>query len=238
MARLLKCGANLHHTKMTGNLKFDLQIPASLEEQGVALRSRLNPLRPILVAGSTHEADEIVVIPAFVQLLKKLPDALLILVPRHSERFTRSAQLARTAGLSVQLRSQGDVCPAETQCFVIDAIGELMRYYACGDVAYIGGSMGEQGGHNALEPAALGKPVLMGPNMDNAREIASQLIKCNAARRVTNQREFCTAAEQILGNGALRDSMGQAGRTLVESNRGALDLTLKAVGKLFKKTPG
>ncbi len=108
-----------------------------------------------------------------------------------------------------------------------------MTYYACGDVAYVGGSMGDQGGHNPLEPAALGKPVLLGPNMENAKEIATQLLKCNAARAVTNQQDFREAAETILNDGALRDSMGQAGRDLVKRNKGALDLTLAAVRKLL-----
>jgi len=231
--RLASCGAGLQHTVMTGNLKFDLSVPASLDERAVALRLRWGPERPVLVAGSTHEADENVVIPSFVALLENIPDALLILVPRYPERFTRATQLAKTAGLRTELRSQGEVCSAQAQCFIIDTIGELMDYYACADLAFVGGSMGEQGGHNALEPAALGKPVLFGPNMDNAREIASQLLQSNAACRVTNQQDFQQAAEQILTDGTLRDSMGQAGRDLVEKNRGALDLTLKAIERLL-----
>jgi 3-deoxy-D-manno-octulosonic-acid transferase len=231
--RLIKCGANPQQTELTGNLKFDLAVPASLEETGEALRSRWGRQRPVLVAGSTHEADENVVIPAFVELLAKLPDALLILVPRYPERFTRATQLAKSAGLQTELRSEGEICSENAQCFVIDTIGELMTYYACADVAFVGGSMGDQGGHNALEPAALGKPVLLGPNMDNAREIATQLIQCNAARLVTNQVEFRQAAEKILSDGGLRDSMGRAGRELVEKNKGALDLTLAAVNKLL-----
>ena len=233
MGRLIQCGADPCRTDMTGNLKFDLAVPVSLEEKGIALRSRLNHQRPVLVAGSTHEADENVVIPAFTELLKKLPDALLILVPRHPERFARSAQLAKDAGLHTQLRSQDEICSPQTQCFVIDSIGELMAYYACGDVAFVGGSMGDEGGHNALEPAALGKPVMMGPNMENAREIAFQLLECNAARRVYNQQDFLNVTEQILTDGALRDSMGLAGRALVESNKGALNVTLKAIERLF-----
>ena len=233
MSRLLECGADPQRIKMTGNLKFDLGIPASLEEKGAALRSRMNHGRPVLVAGSTHEADENVVIPAFTQLLKKLPNALLIMVPRHPERFARSTQMARDAGLNTELRSQGEVCSDEAQCFVIDSIGELMTYYACADLAFIGGSFGDLGGHNALEAAALGKPVLLGPNMDNAREIAEQLLECNAARRVNNQQEFLEKTEQILTDGALRDRMGQAGRSLVESNKGALELTLDTVRKLI-----
>ena len=231
--RLVSCGAKLQHIDMTGNLKFDLSVPASLEEQAVALRLRWGRERPVLVAGSTHEADENVVIPAFVELLKSVPDALLILVPRYPERFARATQLAKAAGLRTELRSEGKICSAQAQCFVIDSIGELMSYYACADVAFVGGSFGEQGGHNALEPAALGKPVLLGPNMENAKEIAEQLLQCNAAQRVTNQQDFTEAAEKILSDGVLRDSMGQAGRGLVEKNRGALELTLGAINKLL-----
>lgn len=231
--RLASCGANQQCIEMTGNLKFDLSVSASLEEKAAALRLRWGRNRPVLVAGSTHEADESVVIPAFAELLKTLPDALLILVPRYPERFTRVTQLARSAGLQTETYSEGEACSEEARCFVIDTIGELMTYYACADVAYVGGSMGEQGGHNALEPAALGKPVLFGPNMDNAKEIASQLLHCNAARQVTNQRDFQQTAEHIMTDGALRDAMGQAGKHLVEENRGALDLTLKAVERLL-----
>ena len=231
--RLAGCGANPQHIDMTGNLKFDLSVSAILDEKAAALRLRWGHDRPVLVAGSTHEADENVVIPAFMELLKALPDALLILVPRYPERFTRATQLSRTTGLLTELYSQGEACSAQAQCFVIDTIGELMTYYACADVAYVGGSMGEQGGHNALEPAALGKPVLMGPNMANAKEIAAQLVQCNAARQVTSHQDFQQTAEQILTDGVLRDKMGQAGRSLVEKNKGALDLTLKAVERLL-----
>jgi len=229
--RLVSCGADQQRVYETGNLKFDLSTPASLEEKAMALRIRWHSDRPVLVVGSTHEADENVVIPAFVDLLENLPDALLILVPRHAERFSRSIQKVKAAGLRTELRSQSEACSSQTQCFVIDSIGELMTYYACADVAFVGGSFGEQGGHNALEPAALGKPVLLGPNMANANEIACQLLQCGAADRVTNQQEFQQSAEKILTDGNLRHSMGQAGRRLVEKNRGALELTLAAVKK-------
>ena len=231
--RLVSCGADQQRVDMAGNLKFDLTVAASLEEKAAALRQQWNPSRPVLVAGSTHDADENVVIPAFAGLLEKLPDALLILVPRYPERFSRAAQLAKSAGLRTELHSQGEACSIEAQCFVIDTIGELMTYYACGDLAFVGGSMGDQGGHNPLEPAALGKPVLLGPNMENAREIATSLLDCDAARPVTNQQDFRQAAETILTDGTLRDRMGQAGRTLVDRNKGALDLTLAAVRKLL-----
>ncbi|MGB5289882.1 MAG: lipid IV(A) 3-deoxy-D-manno-octulosonic acid transferase, partial [Lysobacterales bacterium] len=231
--RLIHCGAKPQHVEMTGNIKFDLAVPASLEEQAEALRLRWGRQRPVLVAGSTHEADENVILPAFVSLLSTLPDALLILVPRYPERFTRATQLARAAGLQTELRSQGEACSKQAQCFVIDSIGELMSYYACADLAFVGGSFGDQGGHNPLEPAALGKPVLLGPNMENAKEIAAQLLQDNAARRVNNQSAVQKAAQEILSDCVLRDRMGQAGRELIEKNKGALDLTLKALTKLL-----
>lgn len=231
--RLIQCGANPATTDMTGNLKFDLDIPTGLHEKGTQLRSAWNAGRPVLVAGSTHEADENVLIPAFVELLNNIPDALLILVPRHPERFERAAELAKTAGLHTELHSQGESCSEQAQCFVIDTMGELMTYYACGDIAYVGGSMGDQGGHNALEPAALGKPVLFGPNMENAREIAAGLVKSNAALFVNGQEELRETIQKLFEDNVLCGKMGQAGSSLVEENRGALDLTLKAVRKLL-----
>lgn len=231
--RLISCGAIPENVDMTGNIKFDLSVPASLEESAEALRTRWGRERPVLVAGSTHEADENVIIPAFVSLLRTVPHALLILAPRYPERFTRATQLAKAAGLQTELRSQSEACSRQAQCFVIDSMGELMNYYACADLAFIGGSFGDQGGHNPLEPAALGKPVLLGPNMENANEIVAELLQSKAARQVSNQSEFQMTAEAILSDGIVRDRMGQAGRDLIEKNKGALDLTLKAIKKLL-----
>ena len=227
--RLIQCGADPESVEMTGNLKFDLEIPNGLNEKAVTLRSHWGSDRLVLVAGSTHEADENVLIPVFVELLDRIPNALLILVPRHPERFGRVAEQARLASLRTELFSQGKSCSEQAQCFVIDAMGELMTYYACGDIAYVGGSMGDQGGHNALEPAALGKPVLFGPNMENAKEIADELIECKAAIRVRNQRETGQTVERLLNDSGFRHAMGEAGRDLVEVNKGALDASLRRI---------
>jgi len=229
--RMIRCGTRPQHTAMTGNLKFDLQVPASLLEQAEALRSRWNPARPVLVAGSTHEADENVILPAFTGLLESMPDALLILVPRRPERFARTAQAARAAGLRVEMYSEGETCTELAQCFVINAMGKLMAYYACADATFVGGSMGEQGGHNTLEPAALGKPVMVGPNTANAKEIVDELIDCGAAVRISNLQGFQASAEALLGDRLLRDRMGQAGLALIEKNKGALDLTLDTIDR-------
>ena len=231
--RLIQCGANPATTEMTGNLKFDLTIPSGLTEKSAQLRSAWNSERPVLVAGSTHEEDEIVLIPAFVELLKNSPSALLILVPRHPERFERTTQLAKAAGLRTELRSNSESCSEQAQCFVIDAMGELMTYYACGDIAYVGGSMGEQGGHNALEPAALSMPILFGPNMENAKEIATKLVESKAALVVNNQNELQETTNRLFKDTTLQHDMGRASLDLVELNRGALDLTMKEIKTLL-----
>lgn len=231
--RLVECGADADSVRMTGNLKFDLDVPHDLVQRSMSLRDAWGAARKVLVAGSTHADDEAVVIPAFLHLLQALPDALLVLAPRHPERFSRVAQAALDAGLKTEIYSQGEACSPQAQCFVIDTVGELLTYYACGDVAYVGGGMGDVGGHNALEPAALGVPVLFGPNMDNAREIADQLLSCQAARQVADVREMSAAARQILEDDGLRERMGRAGRSLVAANKGALNATLAAVRSLL-----
>lgn len=234
--RLVRCGSRAEVTENTGNLKFDLQVSASLSEQAEALRLNWGPARPVLVAGSTHDTDEAVLIPVFSRLLEKLPEALLILAPRHPERFERAAQSARNAGLNTQMFSEGLACAPTTQCFVIDTMGQLMNYYACADAVFVGGSMGEQGGHNALEPAALGKAIMIGPNYWNAKEIVTELFDCGAAKLVTNADEMFNVSLQLLGNGLLRDQMGQAGLSLIESNRGALDITREAIGRVLNNS--
>ena len=231
--RMVRCGSREELTQNTGNLKFDLQVSASLSEQAEALRLQWGSERPVLVAGSTHEADETALIPAFVRLLELLPNALLILVPRHPERFEKAAQSARYAGLSVQLFSEGRSCNLQTQCFVIDTMGQLMNYYASADAVFVGGSMGEQGGHNALEPAALGKAIIIGPNYRNAKEIVGELIDCGAAMQVVDADELFSVTQQLLTDGLMRDQMGQAGLNLVEKNRGALDVTMQAIHNVF-----
>ena len=181
--------------------------------------------------------DEQPVIEAFMGLLKRFPNALLVLVPRHPERFGRAAQLARTAGLVVSLRSESINCPTSTQCFLIDTMGELLRYYAACDVAFVGGSLALIGGHNALEPAALAKPVLLGPHTFNFEDITDQLLNAGAAIRVTDARDLEQATVRLFSQPDLRDLMGQAGLELVRSGQGALEKTLEIVQKFTRNPP-
>jgi 3-deoxy-D-manno-octulosonic-acid transferase len=237
-ARLIEIGADKNRLLITGNLKFDVRLPPSLIEQGESIRLALGTDRLVLLAGSTHESDEGPLLEAFNRLLVTFPGALLILVPRHPERFGRAAQLARAAGLRVSMRSDGVSCPRNTQCFVIDSMGELLRYYAACDVAFVGGSMDAIGGQNVLEPAALCKPVLVGPHTFNFEEITRQLIDSQAALRVQNAREIEEAVHRLFSEPELRDRMGLAGFELVRSGQGALNRTLEIVDGLITRATG
>ena len=227
--RLVEIGADSNRISITGNLKFDVDLPLSLLEQAEPIRLAWGTDRLVLLAGSTHEADEVAVLKAFKPLLAAFPTALLVLVPRHPERFGKAAQLARSAGLKVSLRSEGISCPRSTQCFVLDSMGELMRYYAACDVAFVGGSMDRVGGQNMLEPAAMGKPVIVGPNTFNFKEIAQLLIDCGATIRIHDADELRMAVDRLFNDPELRDQMGQAGMRLVKSGQGALQRTLELI---------
>jgi 3-deoxy-D-manno-octulosonic-acid transferase len=227
--RLLEIGAREPQITVTGNMKFDARMPPSLTEEGEAIRLAWGTQRRVLVAGSTHEGDERALLTAFNNLLRTFPDALLVLVPRHPERFARAAQLARQAGLTVSLRSSSPSCPRETQCYVVDAMGELLRYYAAGDTAFVGGSIEPIGGHNPLEPAALSRPVLFGPHTQNFAEITRQLLECEAAVRVADAGQLEDAVRRLFSAPELRDRMGRAGFELVRSGQGAVGRTLELI---------
>lgn len=237
-ARLFEIGATDEQLVVTGNLKFDLNLPPSLTEGGESIRLAWGPQRQVLLAGSTHEGDEQPVLQAFSSLLEEYPEALLVLVPRHPERFERAAQSARNAGLTVALRSSGPSCSGESQCFVVDAMGELLRYYAACDVAFVGGSFVAIGGHNPLEPAALGKPVILGPHMFNFADITQQLLDCDAAIQVEDQAAFDQAVRKLFKEPETRDTMGRAGARLVRSGQGAVDRTLDIVDQLITRGAG
>jgi len=231
--RLIEIGADETRLEVTGNLKFDMELPPGLLKQGEAIRQTWGSKRLVLVAGSTHEGDEKPVLEAFKQLLRQYPEALLVLVPRHPERFSRAAQLTRACGLTVCLHSELIDCPPSAQCFIVDAMGELLRYYAACDVAFVGGSLEPIGGHNALEPAALAKPVLFGPHTFNFKDITDQLLNTGAAIRVNNARDLEETTARLFKQPDARDQMGRAGLELVKSGQGALERTVEIVQKLI-----
>jgi 3-deoxy-D-manno-octulosonic-acid transferase len=231
--RLLACGAPPAVTHAMGNLKFDLAIDENLVTVAQQLRAQWGSGRPVLIAASTHEADDEVVLDAFGTLLESIPDALLILVPRHPERFGIAVQQAAGKGFRTDRYSENEACRPEAQCFVIDAMGVLMQYYACSDVAFVGGSFGNIGGHNPLEASALGKPVLVGPDTGNFRDICDGLLEAGAALRITDAATLAAAAMELLQDTDARRSMGNSGLRMVEQGRGALFEITSAVEKLL-----
>jgi 3-deoxy-D-manno-octulosonic-acid transferase len=230
---MIEIGADRERVTVTGNLKFDVNLPPSLLELGDSLRLAWGADRPVLTAGSTHEDDEGPLLEAFKGLLKTFPTALLVLVPRHPERFGRAAQLARSAGLRVSMHSEHPGCPRDTQCFVIDSMGVLLQYYAACDVAFVGGSIAAVGGQNVLEPAALCKPVVVGPHTFNFRDILKQLVKHQGALQIQGAQELEDAVHRLFQDPELRDRMGLAGLNLVNSGRGAVQRTLALVKNLL-----
>ncbi|STL19100.1 3-deoxy-D-manno-octulosonic-acid transferase [Escherichia coli] len=160
---------------VTGSLKFDISVTPQLAAKAVTLRRQWAPHRPVWIATSTHEGEESVVIAAHQALLQQFPNLLLILVPRHPERFPDAINLVRQAGLSYITRSSGEVPSTSTQVVVGDTMGELMLLYGIADLAFVGGSLVERGGHNPLEAAAHAIPVLMGPHTFNFKDICARL---------------------------------------------------------------
>jgi 3-deoxy-D-manno-octulosonic-acid transferase len=230
--RFRAIGAPSARTRVVGNIKFDSQADAATLDRGRALRAAFGTARPVWVAGSTHAGEEDQVLEAHATLLGSRPDALLLLVPRHPARFDDVADLVRRREISFVRRSRGAPPLSTTQLVLVDTVGELAALYAAADVAFVGGSLVSAGGHNLLEPAALGVPVLTGPSYANSSDIARLLIEAGAALEVANAHELAAALGKLLGNPSERRRMGTIGRNSVESNRGSVLRLLELIAPL------
>jgi 3-deoxy-D-manno-octulosonic-acid transferase len=231
--RFRSIGASPARTHVTGNIKFDFQPPPGIEERGARWRESSAPGRPIWVAGSTHEGEEEMILDAHRVVLQQFPEALLLLVPRHPQRFEVARDLLIRRGEAFTSRSSGVAIPRSTAVMLGDTMGELMMFYAAADVAFVAGSLMPVGGHNLLEPASLGRPVLTGPHNFNSEAVACLLLDAGAARVVADTRQLGEAVSGLLGNTELRNSMGAAGRGVLDENRGALDRLMKLVDPLL-----
>ena len=238
--RFRSLGADPANTHVTGNIKFDFELPEGLAARGAGLRGQYAPERPLWVAGSTHGGlEEQAVLEAQQRVREVHPDALLVLAPRHPPRFDEVAGALRAAGISFVRRSAsaGDGTDAACAVLLLDSLGELLDFYAAADVSFVGGSLVPRGGHNLLEPAALGVPILVGPDNSNGEEIARLLIARGAAEVVHDAGELGTRVTALLGDSAAREHMGAAGRASVDSNRGALEKLLSLIEPLLDGTP-
>jgi len=229
-------GARADSVEVTGSIKYDLSIDSQLPERATDLRRQwAAELRPVWIAASTHAGEDEIVLAAHRQLLQGFPDALLILVPRHPERFGSVFEQCRGAGFVTCRRSQPQPVEAATQILLGDTMGELLFLYALADIAFVGGSLVPNGGHNLLEPAALGKPVLSGPELFNFLEIAAQLRSAGALGEVQDADSLAAEVGQLWQQPAEVARMREAGREVMARNQGALQRLLDGLARLLGK---
>ncbi len=223
-------GAPQERLSVIGNLKFDLQMPGTLKQEGRSVRSKLFGKASVIVAGSTREDEEQQVLSAYRDLLGKHPNCVLVLAPRHPQRTNSVAELIKIQGYVCRRRSAGEALLKPGEVLLLDTLGELTHLYAAGHVAFVGGSLVPVGGHNLLEPAALGLPVLAGPHLDNVRDIAEMLKDAGGLIVVNDAKNLGEAFVWLVGNTGTRQQIGQAAQQIVVANRGALDKALKLIG--------
>jgi 3-deoxy-D-manno-octulosonic-acid transferase len=231
--RFLSLGANPAYTIVTGNLKADLAFPSGTKQLGRALRTEHFATRPVWVAASTHAGEEEAALEAHALVRACLPDALLILVPRHPERFNGVAELVRSRGVESCRRSLGQAPAPEDAVFLADTLGELPMFYAAADVAFVGGSLAPIGGHNLLEPAALKLPIIAGPHNFNSEDIATMLREAGGLQLVADAAELGAAVLALLQDPVRRRQCGEQAYRVVLESGGALNRVLALLAPLL-----
>src|SRR3990167_8790303 len=191
--RYLQLGLDPKKLVITGNIKFDIEIPDQLIQQGKDIREEIGIDRRVLIAASTHDGEEIIILNALKKIRREIPTLFLILAPRHPDRFQKAADLCAQMQFNIATRSRHAAMTEKTDILLVDTIGELQMIYAAADIAFVGGSLAPIGGHNLIEPAALGLPILTGPHLHNFTEISKLLQHAGAAQIVSNATEIADA---------------------------------------------
>jgi 3-deoxy-D-manno-octulosonic-acid transferase len=204
--------------EVIGNVKFDLEVPPEAEARGRELREVLGGGRPVWVAGSTRDGEEALLLDAFAAMPAEV---LLVIVPRHPQRFDEVAQLAASRGFETARRSMGAAVPASTRVVIGDTMGEMLAYYAASDLVLMGGSFLDYGSQNLIEACALGRPVIMGRHTYNFEQAAEGALAVGAAIRVEDAGKAVEAALGLTRDGARRERMGASAREFVAAHRGA-----------------
>lgn len=228
-------GVNSNKISQTGSIKFDVNIAPSLLESAEVLRRQLGSDRLIWIAGSTREGEEGIILSVYKALKERFPSLLLVLVPRHPERFDYMARKIQRRDLVCARRT--DNLPelgADVDVYLGDTMGELSLMYASSDVAFVGGSLEPLGGQNILEPCALGVPVVFGPHMFNFPDISRWTIKEGAGKMVADEAELELVLAELLSNPSLRDDMGSRGVSFIDAHRGALEKNYLLIESLTK----
>ena len=236
--RLAALGVAVQRVTTLGNLKYDTTPPPHTGHGRTMNRRILHlPARgPLWVCGSTHPGEETIILAVFAELRRQVPDLCLLVAPRDIARAGEVVDLARRLNLPVTRRST--VGGQEAAIVVLDTIGELKNCYALASVAFVGGSLVAQGGHNPIEPAAFAVPVLFGPHMEDFVDIAADLVRCGGGRTVTDQAEMTDLLARLLADQERRLAMGRAARGLVAKNRGVVNRHLAVIDTLLQQGSG
>ena len=222
--------------QVTGNVKFDIETPSSVRQAGAEFRAAQCPNRLVWVAGSTHEGEEDQVLAAHRRVRAQRPDALLVLVPRHPNRFDAVRSWLKSRQVAFVSRSRNEAVTPTTSVLLVDTLGELLTFYAASDIAFVGGSLiATVGGHNLLEPAVLERAIVVGPYNFNAPDIAQLMLERGAARQVDSDERLAAAILELAANPALRAQMGASGSAIVAENRGALERILGLIEPLLQQ---
>lgn len=240
--RFIQLGLSPERLNVTGSIKFDISVPTNLDEQRAELRSLWNTDKPIVIAASTHQGEEEKIIDSWKQLNQRLTKlnaspTVLAIVPRHPERFTDVAALIEQQQLNYITRSSGAALEADTEVILGDTMGELLLLYSVATVAFVGGSLVEVGGHNPLEPAALGIPVVTGPHVTNFKQIYRMMEEQNAVTIATDQQDLSKQFANLLMNPFTRQQMGENGMNVVNSNRGAMQKLFEVIIDFIEEPP-
>ncbi len=234
--RILALGASPERVHVVGNLKFDAAPRTDARSLAEQWRRdlKIEAQQPVLVAGSTHAGEEEAVLEAFIRLRREFPDLLLILAPRHPDRLAAVEAVVASKGLAtVRRNALARGCGGGKEVVLLDTMGELSALYAVGTVAYVGGSLVPKGGHNLLEPALHGRPVLFGPHMENFAEASALFVERGAAVQVNDAEELFRQLARLLRDPAARDRMGKAALEALAAHRGACDRTVALLERLF-----
>ncbi|MGA9667389.1 MAG: lipid IV(A) 3-deoxy-D-manno-octulosonic acid transferase [Gallionella sp.] len=229
-ARLTSLGAN--NVSVMGNLKFDIEPPPAMLDLGRQLRRQFGASRKIFLAASTREGEELMLLDSLRQI--HVTDLLLVIVPRHPQRFNEVSNLIASRGLSFQLRSKNAAVGGETKVVLGDSMGEMFAYYAAADIAFIGGSLMPYGGQNLIESCAVGTPVIVGPHMHNFAEATRQAVSAGAAVQVPNTSELTAEVQRLLLDPVLLHGMQLHCSEFVGANRGATEKSLQLVNQLLR----
>jgi 3-deoxy-D-manno-octulosonic-acid transferase len=241
--RIVQIGADPAKVVVTGSLKFEsLETPAAAAGRGasrVVRYFRIPASRPVMIAASTLKGEESQVLTAFAAVRRAFPNTLLIIAPRKPERFGEAEALARGEGLRVVRRGELLVdAEPRADVVILDTIGELAHLFQVATIVFVGGSLVDQGGHNILEPAVHGKPIVFGPHMENFQEISDTFLNHEAAIQVHDAGQLADACVRLLGDPVERAKLGAAARALVEANRGAKPRTLDTIAQLLPPPGG